>query len=244
MNGSARSKRVAVHNSTQSTNSKSTQQWLEDDVFEALEEEERIKHEWIVEREIDAIRAARHGVVDAGRRRRPSFPQVRDQRAARLPGVRADRSVHSSCRLPEPDEVPDVPERVITLMVQEKPKPKPIEVPVQPPKQIVAGQAGRKGRAAEGRQTGRAGAEAGRRTRSGARHSRVPREARFVQGRADRGARFKGEDQQCRRIVRATAAVDADDKRAGFQRWYPSRRAESQTSAAAATNAAPFRGRR
>ena len=33
-------------------------EWLEDDVFEALEEEERIKHEWIVEREIDAIRAA------------------------------------------------------------------------------------------------------------------------------------------------------------------------------------------
>src|SRR5262245_16595037 len=26
-------------------------QWLEDDVFEALEEEERIKHEWIIERE-------------------------------------------------------------------------------------------------------------------------------------------------------------------------------------------------
>jgi hypothetical protein len=31
-------------------------QFLEDDVYDALEEEERRKHEWIVEREIDSLR--------------------------------------------------------------------------------------------------------------------------------------------------------------------------------------------
>jgi hypothetical protein len=110
-------------------------EWLEDDVFEALEEEERIKHEWIVEREIDAIRAAlameswSQGGEDDRRFRKTATNALLACLAFALilPWI--------PLPTPEPEAVADVPERVITLM-QEKPKPKPIEVPVQPPKQI------------------------------------------------------------------------------------------------------------
>ena len=111
-------------------------EWLEDDVFEALEEEERIKHEWIVEREIDAIRAAQameswtQGGEDDRRFRKTATNALLACLAFALilPWI--------PLPTPEPEAVADVPQRVITLMMQEKPKPKPVEVPVQPPKQI------------------------------------------------------------------------------------------------------------
>jgi hypothetical protein len=111
-------------------------EWLEDDVFETLEEEERIKHEWIVEREIDAIRAAQameswsQGGEDDRRFRKTATHLLLACLAFALilPWI--------PLPTPEPEAVADVPERVITLMMQEKPKPKPVEVPVQPPKQI------------------------------------------------------------------------------------------------------------
>jgi hypothetical protein len=112
-------------------------EWLEDDVFEALEEEERIKHEWIVEREIDAIRAAQ--AMESWTQGGEDDRRFRKTATNALLACLAFALILPFIPLPtpEPDEVPDVPERVITLMVQEKPKPKPIEVPVQPPKQIV-----------------------------------------------------------------------------------------------------------
>ncbi len=188
--------------------------WLEDDVFEALEEEERIKHEWIVEREIDAIRAAQamdswtQGGEDDRR-----FRKTATNALLACSGVRADPSVHSAAHAGTRRSAGRTGARDHADGAREA------ETETNRSAGAAAeadrpGQAGRKGRAAEGRETGRAGAEARRRARSGARHSRVSREARFVQGRAGRGARFKGEDQQCRRIIRATAAVDADDKRA------------------------------
>ena len=111
-------------------------QWLEDDVFEALEEEERIKHEWIVEREIDSIRAAlameswSQGGEDDRRFRKTATNALLACLAFALilPMI--------PLPVPKPEEAADVPERVITMMMQEKPKPKPVEVPVPPPKQI------------------------------------------------------------------------------------------------------------
>jgi hypothetical protein len=111
-------------------------QWLEDDVFEALEEEERIKHEWIVEREIDSIRAAlameswSQGGEDDRRFRKTATNALLACLAFALvlPWI--------PLPAPTPEEAVDVPERVITLMMQEKPKPKPIEVPIPTPKQI------------------------------------------------------------------------------------------------------------
>lgn len=111
-------------------------EWLEDDVFEALEEEERIKHEWIVEREIDAIRAAL--AMESWTQSGEDDRRFRKTATNALLACLAFALILPWIPLPtrEPEAVADVPERVITLMVQEKPKPKPIEVPVQPPKQI------------------------------------------------------------------------------------------------------------
>jgi hypothetical protein len=111
-------------------------QWLEDDVFEALEEEERIKHEWIVEREIDAIRAAQ--AMESWSQGGEDDRRFRKTATNALLACLAFALILPFIPLPapEPEEVADVPQRVITMMMQEKPKPKPIEVPVPPPKQI------------------------------------------------------------------------------------------------------------
>ncbi len=111
-------------------------EWLEDDVFEALEEEERVKHEWIVEREIDAIRAAL--AMESWSQSGEDDRRFRKTATNALLACLAFALILPWIPLPtpEPEAVADVPDRVITLMMQEKPKPKPIEVPVQPPKQI------------------------------------------------------------------------------------------------------------
>jgi hypothetical protein len=111
-------------------------QWLEDDVFEALEEEERIKHEWIIEREIDSIRAAL--AMESWTQNGEDDRRFRKTATNALLACLAFALILPWIPLPtsEPEDVADVPERVITMMMQEKPKPKPIEVPVTPPKQI------------------------------------------------------------------------------------------------------------
>ena len=68
---------------------------LEDDAFEAQEEEERRRNEWIVEREIRvAPLAPLDDGVDARRRRRQTIPQNARLRIARLSAVRVDLPVH------------------------------------------------------------------------------------------------------------------------------------------------------
>ncbi len=110
---------------------------LEDDVFEALEEEERRKHEWIVEREIEAISSrepvpawTRGGEDD--RRFRKSLASailVSLLLALILPLI--DLPLH----VLEPTA--EVPERVVTLMMEEQPLPPPPEVMrPQPPEQL------------------------------------------------------------------------------------------------------------
>ena len=83
----------AAHCSKKSTQQQEHAYFLEDDVFEALDEEEQRKHEWIVEREIDAIRAcaAAKPWTRAARTTGASASPLATL-AAREPAVRADRS--------------------------------------------------------------------------------------------------------------------------------------------------------
>jgi len=108
-------------------------QILEDDVFDALDEEERRKHEWIVEREIDAIRSSTPIVAWT----RGAEEDTRYRKSL--------RNVLLACLalavifpliplpLPEPDEPIEVPERVITMMMEPRPQPPPRVQPVPPP---------------------------------------------------------------------------------------------------------------
>jgi outer membrane biosynthesis protein TonB len=107
---------------------------LEDDVFEALEEEERRKHEWIVEREIDAI-SSREPV--------PAWTRgVEDDRRFRKSlAIALLASFLIALILPLIDlplrvleEPADVPERVVTLMMEELPQP-PAPVILPEPKE-------------------------------------------------------------------------------------------------------------
>ena len=108
-------------------------QLLEDDVFEALEEEERRQHEWIVEREIDAIRSLEsmatwtQGAED-DRRFRKSLT------AALLTSLLFALIVPLiELPLPDAEEPVEVPQRVITMMMEEIPRPRPVEAPEPPP---------------------------------------------------------------------------------------------------------------
>jgi len=111
-------------------------QFLEDDVFEALEAEERAKHEWIVEREIDSVRefAAMPAWTDG-----EDDQRFRKSLAGTLLASLAIALIVPLIELPLPEkeEPIDVPERVITMMMQEIPRPKPVQAPVPPPPQIV-----------------------------------------------------------------------------------------------------------
>ncbi len=109
-------------------------QFLEDDVYDALEEEERRKHEWIVEREIDSLRefAAMPSWTLGGEDDR----RFRKSLAGALLASLAIAVIVPFIELPlsEPDAAADVPERLVTMMMQEIPRPKPpTQVPVPPP---------------------------------------------------------------------------------------------------------------
>jgi hypothetical protein len=123
---------------------------LEDDVFEALDEEEQRKHEWIVEREIDAIRACESA--------KPWMRAAEDDRRFRKSVAAALLlSLLFALIIPlvdlplsELQETAEVPERVVTMMMEQhvlppppeevRPQPeklaeqKPVEKP-EPPKQ-------------------------------------------------------------------------------------------------------------
>ena len=111
-------------------------QFLEDDVFEALEAEERLKHEWIVEREIDSLRelaALPSWTVNGEDDRR-----FRKSLAGTLLASLLLALIVPFIDLPllEKEEPIAVPERVITMMMQDIPRPKPMQAPVPPPPQI------------------------------------------------------------------------------------------------------------
>jgi len=105
---------------------------LEDDVFEALDEEEQRKNEWIVEREIDAIRA--------GEAAKPWVRAADDDRRFRK-SVLATLLVSLLFALLAPliplplstlQQTAEVPERVVTLMMETRPVPPP-PVAIKPP---------------------------------------------------------------------------------------------------------------
>jgi hypothetical protein len=110
---------------------------LEDDVFEALEEEERLKHEWIVEREIEAI-SSREPV--------PGWTRgcEDDRRFRKALGMAMLASLLLALILPlinlplHVEDTAEVPERVVTLMMEERQPPPPAQVILpQPPEKVV-----------------------------------------------------------------------------------------------------------
>ncbi|HEY7378144.1 MAG TPA: hypothetical protein VH542_05640, partial [Steroidobacteraceae bacterium] len=110
---------------------------IEDDVFEALDEEEQRKHEWIVEREIDAIRAGEAAkpwmrAVDDDRRFRKSVLAtllVSLLFAVLAPLVRLPLSTL--------EEKAEVPERVVTMMMEtRKVPPPPVELKPLPQQKV------------------------------------------------------------------------------------------------------------
>ena len=114
-------------------------QLLEDDIFEALEEEERRKHEWIVEREIDAIRSTTP--IVAWTRGAEDDTRYRKSLRTVLLVCLAFAVVFPLIPMPppEPDEQIEVPERVITMMMEQHPQPppRPVEPVPPPPPQVV-----------------------------------------------------------------------------------------------------------
>ena len=112
---------------------------LEDDVFEALEEDERRKHEWIVEREMDALRA-----------REPRMPWASgedDRRFRKSLGMAVLFCLLFGLVVPWIDlplrvleDAAEVPERVVTLMMEEKVAPPPPQQVKPLPQERVAEQ--------------------------------------------------------------------------------------------------------
>lgn len=111
---------------------------LEDDVFEALEEEERRKHEWVVEREIDAI-ASREPIIAWTR------GGEEERRFRKSVAIAMLVSLAIALILPLIDlplsalqETVEVPERVVTLMMEEyTPPPPPVAVLPKPKELLV-----------------------------------------------------------------------------------------------------------
>jgi len=110
---------------------------LEDDVFEALEEEERLKHEWIVEREIEAISSREpvpawtRGCEDDRRFRKSLAIALLASFLVALLLPLIDLPLHVL------EEPADVPERVVTLMMEElQPPPLPAVVLPQPQEKL------------------------------------------------------------------------------------------------------------
>jgi outer membrane biosynthesis protein TonB len=109
---------------------------LEDEAFEAQEEEEKRRNEWIVEREIDAIR-----------NREPLMPWTRggedDRRFRKSLGIALLISVLFALILPFIDlplhvlqDKAEVPERVVTMMMETHPLPPTPPVEVKPPERV------------------------------------------------------------------------------------------------------------
>ncbi len=111
---------------------------LEDDVFEALEEEESRKYEWVVEREPEVVTSPVPiiGWSRGGEEER----RFRKSMASALLVALVIAVVLPMIDLPERllAEVADVPERVVTLMMQERPQPPtPVQVRPKEPQKLV-----------------------------------------------------------------------------------------------------------
>jgi hypothetical protein len=110
---------------------------LEDDVFEALDEEEQRKHEWIVEREIDAIRASEAAKPWT----RPAEDDRRFRKSAIVTLLYSLLFALLAPLIPLPQstlkETVEVPERVVTMMMETHPlPPPPVELKPQPPERV------------------------------------------------------------------------------------------------------------
>ena len=111
---------------------------LEDDVFEALEEEESRKYEWVVEREPEVVSSPVPiiGWSRGGEEER----RFRKSMASALLVALVIAVVLPMIDLPERllAEVADVPERVVTLMMKERPQPPtPVQVRPKEPQKLV-----------------------------------------------------------------------------------------------------------
>jgi hypothetical protein len=114
---------------------------MEDVLFEALEEEERLKQEWIVEREISKLPAYKaylpwtHGHEDDKRFRK----SVTSALLACLVFALVLPFIHLPQRIMKPDV--QVPERIVRLLIESRPKPQtPREQPKLKPQEQLAEQ--------------------------------------------------------------------------------------------------------
>jgi hypothetical protein len=106
---------------------------LEDDLFDAQEQEERRKLEWIVEREINAL-PARQVVMPWARGGEDDRRFNKALAASLLVSVLLGLLLPQiDLPLPEPWEVIDVPERLARLVREERPPPPPPSTIAEPP---------------------------------------------------------------------------------------------------------------
>jgi hypothetical protein len=111
--------------------------WLEDDLFEALEEEEQRNLDWDIERELSE---APHPLVLLWTRGREDDQRFRRSLATALSVVLFLALVAPWIEFPVPPEeaAPDVPERVVRLLeTRRRPPPPPIEAPKPRPQEQV-----------------------------------------------------------------------------------------------------------
>ena len=212
---------------------------LEDDVFEALDEEEQRKHEWIVEREIDAIRACESAkpwtrAAEDDRRFRKSVAA-----ALLLSLLFALIIPLIDLPLSELQETAEVPERVVTMMMEQhvlppppeevRPQPeklaeqKPVEKP-EPPKQATK---------PEEQKPEPSEAPAPEQGILAFREKLAALKEVPILDRLGSRARINNSDQSSV----AARAFDADDQCAGLERRHQARRAQPRFRPQAAANA-------
>ena len=197
---------------------------LERALFEVQYEEEQLSYEWEIEREIDekprkAILSWVYSSEDDKRFRKSAA-------LALLITILLSAIVSQITLPPLVVNGEEIPQRVVRLLMEEKPKPPP--APIEMPKPKVPEEAGRAARESrEGRAQSRGAGTEGTGSQ-GPGHSRVPREARCRQGRSGRRPpRLAGAHRQLR-LRRARAARDVDDERTGLERRHQSRVAQSR----------------
>jgi hypothetical protein len=110
---------------------------IEDDLFEAQEEEELQKLDWIIERELKELPARE--LVMPWTRRGEEDRRYRKSLAASLLFCALLAIVFPLVNLPLPDadEVARVPDRIVRMLVKERPKPPaPVRQEIKPPEEV------------------------------------------------------------------------------------------------------------
>src|SRR5918994_1568812 len=110
---------------------------IEDDLFEAQEEEELRKLDWIIERELKELPARE--LVMPWTRRGEEDRRYRKALAASLLFCMLLAIVFPMIDLPLPDadEVAKVPDRIVRMLVKERPKPPaPVRQEIKPPEDV------------------------------------------------------------------------------------------------------------